>query len=442
MQRISRAAAHLALCVGLCLVLGRVWAGEQPCLVPMGVPSTQLERRIALHALDLQARQCTHDADWHAQRGALLLALGRAAEAAEALERAILLAPNHAGARVDYADALALLGDVDSARALAEALLSQADVPVAARQHLLAGLQRWQLSQSAWQFAAMLGAGLMWESNLNGGPADSNLLLTLPEGVLNVQLVPEAQPQSGFARLYHVGASASRPLAAERQLLLRTQLRWRDAAAAGNDYQTAQFDATLVQPGAHGELAAQLSHGEQHFAGARLLGETRLLAQYQWRISPCAPVLGADAAWRRFPSAAILDGEQLALRLGAHCSRAPWRTDAQLRLALDRPLDPDRPGGRQRWAELRLGAGWQGERYAARLEFNLDHVADHQGYSPLLGAGRVRKVFRQALRAELVRVLDPHWELGASIDYFRQRASLALFEVDNVGLYFGARYRY
>ncbi len=442
MQRISRAAVHLAVCIGLCLALGRAWAGEQSCSVPMGVPASQLERQVALHALDLQAGQCTHDADWHAQRGALLLALGRAAEAAESLERAILIAPNHAGARVDYADALALLGDVDSARAMAEALLSQADVPGAARQHLLARLQRWQAAQSAWQFAVMLGAGLAWESNLNGGPADSNLWLTLPEGWLRVQLVPDAQPQSGFAGLYHAAGTALRALASERQLLLRTQLRWRDAAAAYNDYQLTQFDATLVQPHAQGELAAQLSHNEQYFAGARLLGETRLLAQYQWGLSPCSSALGADVAWRRFPSAAILDGDQLALRLGAHCNRAPWRTDAQLRLALDRPDDADRPGGSQRWAELRLGAGWQGERYAARLEFNLDHVADHDGYSPLLGAGRVRTVFRQALRAELTRALDPHWELAASIDYFRQRSSLALFEVDNVGLYFGARYRY
>ncbi len=434
--RVLRGSAALAalLCAG---------AAVADCpAVPAAVPSAQFERQIMLNTLDLQALRCADDADWHAMRGALLLSLGRVAEAAEDLERAILLAPNHAGALVDYADALAALGDVDGARALAAALLAQPEVPPAAREHLAARLLRWQTRAPDWRFAREVGAGLGWESNLNGGPTDSRIWLTLPDGPLEVGLLPDERPQSGFVGQYNAGVAALHALDGGRQLVLRAQLRWRDAPAARNDYQLGQFDASWIRPGPYAELAAQLSHNEQYFGGGRLLGETRLLGQYQWRAVRCAPALGLDLALRRFPAARVLDGDQLGARLGAYCGSGPWRTDAQLRLAHDRPRDADRPGGHQRWAELRLGAGWQGEHDALRFELNLDYVADRDAYSPLLDAGEPRTVLRQAARAEWTRPLNRRWELAASIDWFRQRSSLALFEIDNLALYFGARYRH
>ncbi len=428
-----------------CLGAAMAWAGPAACVLPSTLPATELERRIALHELDLQRTQCSRNADWHAQRGFLLLGLGRAAEAAEYLERAILLAPDHAGARVDYADALAALGDLDSARALAEALLALPDIPPAARQHLLGRIERWQTlapTAPAWQFARELGAGLAWESNLNGGPADSSLWLTLPEGLLNVEVLPGERPQSGFVATYDLGATALRPLDGDRQLVLRAQARGRDAPGARNDYLLGQFDATLVRSTPASQQLLQISHNEQGFGGERLLAETRLLAQRQWQRAPCAPALGSDATLRRFAASPVLDGRQLALRLGAQCSRGAWQSDAQLRLALDHPLDDARPGGRQQWRELRLGGTWQGARYGARVDLGLGHVADRDGYSPLLDAGQARTVLRHSARAELSRALDRHWELAVSMDWFRQRSSLAIFEVDNVGLYFGARYRH
>ena len=442
MSRAPGIAARVAMWLWACVGAGALWAGPADCVVSAALPATTLERRIALHELDLQRAQCSRHADWYAQRGALLLALGRSAEAAEYLERAILLAPYHAGARVDYADALAALGDLDSARALAEALLALPDIPPAARDHLVARLGRWQAPTPTWQLAREFGSGLVWESNLNGGPVDSSLWLTLPEGLLNVQVLPGERPQSGFAAIHDLGATALRPLGGERQLVLRAQARGRDAPGTANDYLLGQFDASLVRTRPRTEQLVQLSHNEQGFGGARLLAETRLLAQHQWQRARCTPALGADATLRRFPAAHALDGRQLGLRLGAQCRHGAWRTDAQLRLALDHPLDDARPGGRQQWAELRVGGAWHGTHYGARLDLGVGRVADRDGYSALLDAGQVRTVLRHSARAELSHAIDRHWELAASIDWFRQRASLAIFEIDNVGLYFGARYRY
>lgn len=434
--------ARLAIFLWMCLGVRGVWAGKVDCIVPETLPAKQIERRAALHALDLQRAHCLQNADWYAQRGALLLALGHASEAAESLERAILLAPDHAGARMDYADALAALGDMESASALAESLLALPGIPAAARDHLVARLGLWQVPKPDWQFIRELGAGLAWESNLNGGPVASTIGLTLPEGLLNVEVLPGERPQSGFADSYDVGITALRRLGGDSQLLLRTQVRGRDASGASNDYLLAQFDVSLVRPLADAERIVQFSHNEQIFGGHRLLAETRVLAQHQWLLAPCAPALGADASLRRFPATHVLDSHQLAFRLGAQCRQGGWQANAQLRLALDEPLDADRPGGRQQWAELRLGAAWQGIRYGARLDVGMGYIGDRNGYSPFLDAGQVRTVLRRAARVELTRALDRHWELAASIDWFRQRASLAIFEIDNLGLYFGARYRY
>lgn len=433
---------RLAIFLLAYLGAGAAWAEATTCTVPSGLPATQAERRAALHALDLQRAQCSKDADWHAQRGALLLALGHAAEAAEYLERAILLAPDHAGARLDYADALAALGDTESASALAESLLALPGIPFAARNYLAARLGLWRAPKPTWQLVREINAGLAWESNLNGGPVDSSIWLTLPEGLLNVEVLPGERPQSGFAGLYDLGVTGLRPLGDDDQLLLHAQARKRDAPGAKNDYLLAQFDVSLVQSLAGAERVVQLSHNEQIFGANRLLAETRLLALHHWELAPCAPALGADVALRRFPSAHILDSHQFGLRLGTQCEQGAWHANAQLRLAFDDPLTAARPGGAQQWAEFRLGGAWQGERYGVRVDLGLGHVGDRDGYSPLLDGGEVRTVLRRSARAEVNLALDRQWELAASIDWFRQRASLAIFEIDTVGLYFGARYRY
>lgn len=417
-------------------------AESAACPPPTAVPATEAAREAALRALEVLAGRCAENAEWHGQRGALLLALGRAAEAAESLERAILLAPGHAGARLDYADALAQLGDTDSARALAEELLAYPDVPPAARRHLQARVAAWRQAAAVWQTRTEVGAHLGWESNLNGGPAADSIWLTLPDGIVNLPLAASERPGEGFAALYEAGVSALRPLAGEWRLLLRGQARLRDAAGARTDYLLGQFDASVLRDRGPGALMLQLGQLQQHFGGMRLLDETRFLAQYQWLAPSCRPHVAGDYVVRHFPAAPMLDGTQLGLRLGGRCGDGGWHADAELRLAIDEPQRSGRPGGRQTWSELRVGAGWQGGLYAAHVETSLGAVRDAAGYSPLLDDNRVRHVRRYAIRMELTRALGPRSELVAGIDHFRQRASLTLFELDNLGLYFGARYRY
>lgn len=416
-------------------------AAGEPAL-PACPPLPAGEGEDGLRRLEALAPVCAGDADWHARRGALLLLLGRAAQAAESLERAILLAPAHAGARIDYADALAALGDLASARALAEEVLGYPDVPAQARRHLEARLADWRGGASAWRTELAAGAALGWESNLNGGPAADSIWLTLADGVVNLPLTADERPRAGFAMLYDAGLAALRPLEAEWRLLLRTQGRVRDAAAAAADYLLAQADVSLLHgEGDAGEWLLQAAHLEQRFGRSRLLGESRLSARYEWAGQACRPRLGVEHALRRFPEAATLDGSQWGLRLGLGCGTGPWQASADARFAVDRPQHAARPGGRQHWAELRLGAGWRAGPRALTVEAVLGEVRDAEGYSPLLEQNRRRQIVRDALRLELTQALSPGWELAVGMDRFRQRSALRLFELDNFGIYFGARFR-
>lgn len=445
LPHLKHRAARLSCAMATLLMFGLSGAAFADDLCPQWtqtLPGSVSGREQALATLQTHAVACARNADWHAQRGALLLALGRYAEAAASLERALFLAPEHAAARIDYADALAALGDLESARSLAQQLLSIADIPPAARDHLTSRLAHWQVSASPWARQLQFGLSAGWESNLNGGPAADSIWITLPEGTFNLPLAASERPRAGLTQLHDLGLAATRAVGADGRLLVRTQWRFRDAPGRRFDYVIAQGDVSRFAPSAlGGEWMVQAAHLEQALGGRRLFAETRLLAQQEWALLPCAPRLAGDYALRRYATASILDGVQTGVRAAFQCATGPWRFHGELRAARDRSRQALRPGGDQRWTEARMMAGWQDSRRRFEIEAGVARVADASGYSPLLDNGSRRRVRRQTVRLELGHRLDTHWELAFGIEAFRQRSNLALFGFDNHGLYFGARYR-
>lgn len=318
------------------------------------------------------------------------------------------------------------------------------DLPARARLHLQARLQEWQtrptVPASPWRRRQELNLQMGWESNLNGAPAADTLLLTLADGPVRLPLV--APRREGAASLADGQLQLIRPLAPDWHLLLHGRLRLRDSAGGGSDYLFGQFAASLLRRLPGGDLALQINQLEQHFGGEHLLAETRASMQYLWLASGCRPRAGLDLAHRRYPAASALDGLQSGLRAGLQCTRGPWQVDGDLRLATDQPQHAARPGGKQHWAELQVNAQWQGPLHTLRAEASLAQVRDTAGYSPLLEYNATRHIRRSALRLEASRPIGEHWDLTSSLEYFSQRANIGLFELNNLGLYFGARYRY
>ncbi len=442
-QRLAVGLFALLLVLGALCFSGFAWASADCPPVPPEVPASFDARIALLRELDRRAGTCGLSADWYSLKGALLLANGQVAEAAENLERALLLAPDHAAARVDYADALAELGDVPSARALGEELLALSDLPAPARAHLEARMRAWGGGElERWKTQFELGMQVGWESNLNGGPAADTVLLTPPGGVVSLPLDRSQAPEEGGAGMLELKGRAFRPIGDNWQLVLGGQVKARDAAGGRNDYTLTQLDVSLLKERPQGDFIAQFGFTDQSLGHRALLQEERIGGVYQWAGQPCRPRVGTDVIQRSYPSAPVLNGRQLGLRAGLLCSGADWYADAALRYASDWATRGERPGGRQNWLELSLSGAQQWGGNTFRSELAYARIGDREGYSALLADNASRQVTRYALRFEMLHPVASRWDASLGLEYFNQRSNIDLFQLDNLGVYVGLRYRH
>lgn len=205
-------------------------------------PSTERWQNLSLEELNSIVLACDEVALFHAKRGAMLLVSGKIEEAAVALEKALLLEPNLPGAQLDYAHALALIGQRGSARAMLAQVLERADIEPALKGQLqkaqplnkqpqysqqqhpqlqnaqpliatapqsseLQALDQTQArtqaqtlaSLGAWEWSAVAQTALGRESNLNSATYTEALTLMLSNGPVTIGLSDTAKPVSGNA---------------------------------------------------------------------------------------------------------------------------------------------------------------------------------------------------------------------------------------------------
>lgn len=122
-----------------------------------------------------------------------------------------------------------------------------------------------------------------------------------------------------------------------------------------------------------------------------------------------------------------------------------------LRLGQDRAANPDRPGGHQNQAGLRLhanapapslwrpagSAGQGGARWTIDADYS--RARDDHGYSALLDNGRVRRVERLTTRIEWQQPLLPGVQAVIGAEAITQNASLSLFQMRSHGIWVGLR---
>lgn len=372
--------------------------------------------------LESLAAHCETDAAYLAWRGAALLRLGRLGEAADLLERALLIAPDHPGARRDYARALLALGE----RAAAQTLLDGPGASLAPP-----FLAHWQ-----WQGRLDLAAG--HDSNLNRATAANVLSLTLPGGALDLPLAPESRARAGGFYRLEGELAARRGLADGAGLELLGRLAARRAPAAHADLDQADFLALLRRPReTGGEWSAHLGLGVLRWQGETIQRSLRGGLRFAAAGSgSCRPGGGLDLEDRRHPGQPALDHRSLQADLVWLCDGArPWL----VQLAGARELASSRPGG-DAW---RLGgralALWPLGSGRLEGEARLNLRREDGPYSPLLENGKRLASAALALRLSWRRPLAPNLELGVSLEAERQRASLALFDLDRRVVALGLR---
>jgi tetratricopeptide (TPR) repeat protein len=421
-------------------------------------------------------RGCLQSAQFHAWWGATLLALGRPVEAIEPLERALLQDPDLPGAQLDLAQALAAEGDTASARSFLSAMRQRPDLPMPigsaidrqldllALPSQIAGAvaQGWQ---SRWQLSALGGA----DSNLNSGPAASEITLTFPQGSQTLPLASAALPRSGGAAMAGIQWQGLR-VRGESLWVLQAELKARQSRESDTNYEQSDAAATWLQaPAAPRQWVVRVASTNLRYGGANLLRATRGTLQYQWEtaargdpgrrwadaLSGCRPAASLELEHRRYPSSAGLDGLYEGGALGLLCRRADDARSGgsgdtltahtsfysvQARVGTDHPLDNERPGGSYRRNEFR--AQWEGPlptKGRAGVQWTTTRQADRDPYSALLG-NVPRQTLRHVLQVEASWPLFERLSVVANAEISRQTSNLSIFEMRQRSVYVGLRW--
>ena len=425
----------------------RAWSAEVcPGASADPLPVTQPELWALREQLAGLEPRCSRVATFAAYRGAVALALGRAAEAAEHLELALLLDPHLAVAQVDYARALTLLGDTTSASALWRQLLKRADLPAQLRSEIERRVAALTLPEPghSWRWNGEAGLRAGYDTNLNSATSASELALTFPGGDLSLPLDPNSRAVSGSAIWVDGRAQGLRSLGADLQLEIRGEARLRGTNESGLSYRQLDADAAVHRYVPGGMYSVTVGAGDLFFGGAALQRILRASGLRSWFSSRCVGRLGVEAELRRYEASPILDGTFVGLVAGGQCvwPSWPWMGMA-LRWGEDRPDDPLRPGAERARFDARLEAQWRvGELGFLLTRLNWQREADRSGYSSLLANGAPRWIERNALTLEWSRpvpALGPAWQAVAVAEGVYQRSNIALFALHGLTVQLGLR---
>ena len=406
-----------------------------------------------LEQLLANAPLCQNHPDWLTNLGQQLNTQGQYAEAADHLERALLLAPQHLGAAFAYAVALAGTGDFASAVQLLAQASTRADLPTSQRSQLLAAQQRMAQAQPAspatshWH--TQPSAALRWgyDNNLLGSPRIRSLTLSLPDGDMTLPLENSTQPRPGnFLRTdLRLNTTHSPNNTRSTDFTLALQHRHTPALAAAT---TTQTEAQVqTQPTSAPGSWASASQTNLHTRGGTRYHSTSLATGWAWATPDCQPRFGAEWQQRQLASNPVLSGRYTGLSASWACNqtnplaRPTWRPtqwSIHLRSGQDQPTHSSRPGGTQRTTAMRATAHWP--QWMAQAE--LTHTQDSSGYSPLLASNRVRRSTRALLRLEAWQPL-PQWAPGLQahwgLELDSQQSNLSLFNVNSHSVYAGLR---
>jgi hypothetical protein len=439
------------LCAGVCLWTTAVFGA---CPRDTGNALPPRDELIALEQQLAQvAAECFGDPGYLAYRGAVLNGLSRPQEAAALLEQALMLEPDMPGAQLDYAEALAALGDTAAATAFIRHLLARPDVPPSLRSHLvrrlsvlnslerfdaLVGLRAWVGED--WRGAASVTAKAGYETNLNSAPSRDVLNLTIPGGEAVLLLAEPFRQRGGTAVVGEARGQLSRRLPGGAGLQFYGEVRTRlTPSASDTNYQQVQGVAAWSRPLTAGDALFGIGATHLHYGGESLYNAVRLTASRDWRLNGCEPRLGLETEWRHYPASKSLEGHFYGASTSVACRVGSNRVTAFLRAGVD-SAQQDRSGGDQRQADLRFA--WLGSLGSGSLliDLVLSRQQDDSGFSPLFDDNAARRVRRATVFLEYAYPLAPDWSLVASFEGTRQRSNLALFDVSNRAIYLGLRW--
>ena len=430
------------------------------------LPAGKEAIRTQLLVLGPLADACDLRADFHAHRGALLLMAGWPQDAAVALEKALLLNPELAGAQLDYAQALVQLGQRQQARDLVSQVTQRPDIEPGLKQWLQEGLSPHatvapavgqpgpSLDESGWTWAGLLQTGLGHESNLASATHTSSLVLYLATGPVEVPLADSERPQAGAALKVLAAAQGVRAVG-DGELRVNAAVQGRRAAGQKvADNQLAEAGLGYAWPLGPGLMVGSLALHSFVQPGVYNYKDNAYSLKYE----PLAAWLGCkwSAALSRteqqYLNAPILDGHYDHVRVQTACRQtpsasllAPAETILGVSTGQDHPLRADRPGGVKSRLELyarhETALTLPGSRIAGTLSawgrYSRSH--DAQLYSSLLGADPTH-TSRRDLGLGYWWPIAPGRSAGFDVESTSQKSTNTLLNIRNLSIYGGLRW--
>jgi tetratricopeptide (TPR) repeat protein len=392
-------------------------------------------------ALSLTAA-CEQRADYHAHTGSLYLLLGQTAAAATALEKALLLQPDLPGAQLDYAQALAQLGETDTAQQLVRQVTARPDIDPGLRQWLQGAAPDNPAQSGGWAWSQLLQTTVGHETNLASATHVNAVTLYLSNGPVLVPLDDSVRPVSGAALknlLAVQGQHGEGPTMVRVGAALQTR---HTAAPTVPDHHMLELSAAYLR--ALGPGTAQLRWQAHQYRQTDRFAYQDQVLQLHYEVAippqPCKWGLSLGQIQQQYPGSPNLDGRYNHARLEGTCQHGPQiETHWGLGGGQDRAQSPLRPGGhktRQDWSlrhERPVGQA------TAQAWLRHTYTQDSQPYSPLLGQ-HLGRTHRIDLGTGLWWPLGGAWSAGFDVESTSQKSSNTLLNIKNLSAYAGVRW--
>lgn len=423
---------------------GKLMAQSCPDLTPwLNMAANEVSWFVIESQLAPLMPRCLQDSHYFALLGAAQLNNGSLGAALESLERALLLNPDNGGAQIDYAQALFVQGQLFSALALNERLLTRSDVPEDLRELLSQRQRSWQSMTRQTGFLAEILAG--HDNNLNSAPSPSQITLTLSGDSVVLPLNPEYQPISGPYLNMRL-AARYRQLTPHNQHNAIVEFRGRVSEDRSSDM--AQMDAryAFIHPGARLSWQASAAVNNLFYGGSPLYTATEAGGQLRLpRTGACTPFATLAAQHQLFHDQSRLNSVEGKLGIGGHCTIASESTQqisAELSVLGNHPLHGNRPGGERRGWQFALD--WQLSLGRGQLLAQLSHtrLQDSRGYNPLLADGAQRWLRRTYGLIQYSQPVTERLLLQFNLYRQNQASNLELFRSTDATAEVGIRYAF
>ena len=408
-----------------------------------------MQNRLVEAAAQLQEELKGHEEDAHYfyLLGILQLKAKLYADAANTLERVVLIDPNNAGAWLDLAIANVEIGNFPVAKSFFNYLEATFAPPTSVQQVIARYRQRMDLPstkpQPQWQTTVEFMAG--HDTNANNKLQASSISITYLGDRYDLLIDESLRAKAdNFAQL-----TAS----------TRYRKQWdRDGlellmAARNKSFTDHHYSSSGVTTAVQWQHASRYSlnglaanFDYDSLGGVSLLRNFRLTGTLERAWNQCRIGIGAEAEWRRYFSIQAQDANVSWGQIAAACELLSSVKPVQLafisRIGIDKPTT-NRAGGKTQRKESVLQLS---SRLLPRLQldfaWNFSDAYDQFGYSALLENNARRRILRHTYHVQLITPLQSDVDLFFRIDQNNINSNLNFFTQSGKSFSLGLQRRF